>query len=72
MTVAEDILDGTACDICGMYFIDPKNPQTLYTHGHPATCWECEVIGLDRIKNALSKSAERFPTITKTHNEAKP
>ncbi len=31
-----------------------------------------EVISLERIQIALNKSAERFPTITKTHNDKKP
>lgn len=37
--VAEDMVDGTCCDSCGCYFRDAKDK--LYTHEHPATCWDC-------------------------------
>jgi len=37
--LADDMIDGTACELCGMYFVD-KN-EDLYTHGHPAICWDC-------------------------------
>jgi hypothetical protein len=36
----EDILDGTCCDICGIYF-KGKKKNTLYTHEYPVTCWDC-------------------------------
>lgn len=38
---AEDILDGTCCDICGAYFKDKTKEDTLYTHEYPVTCWDC-------------------------------
>lgn len=36
--IAEDKLDGTMCDLCGCYF---QKDDKLYTHEHPATCWDC-------------------------------
>jgi len=49
--IAEDILDGTCCAICGMYFIDEQNQEKmgtdkqneaiLYSHGYPVACWDC-------------------------------
>lgn len=37
--IAEDMTDGTCCDLCGCYFVDKKD--NLYTHEHSATCKEC-------------------------------
>lgn len=37
--IAEDMIDGTACELCGQYFIDKDD--TLYTHGYPVVCWSC-------------------------------
>jgi hypothetical protein len=37
--IADDMIEGRACELCGQYFVD-KN-DNLYEHGHPATCWEC-------------------------------
>ena len=39
--VAEDMCDGTACQLCGQYFQDPKDEDQLYVHGYPVTCKEC-------------------------------
>ena len=39
--IAEDIIGGTCCDLCGRYFVQPDNRSQLYTHGHPATCTNC-------------------------------
>jgi len=42
--IAEDMIDGTACSLCGCYFIketDDTDPERLYTHGYPAVCWDC-------------------------------
>jgi len=42
-TVAEDILDGTCCQLCGCYFENPDGDSNsiLYSHEYPVTCWEC-------------------------------
>ena len=42
--IAEDIVKGLCCSLCGMYFRegpdeDPKTP--LFEHGYPAVCVEC-------------------------------
>ena len=39
--IADDILDGTCCDVCGCYFQDPESKDELYTHDYPVTCWDC-------------------------------
>ena len=39
--IAEDLIDGTACEICGCYFINPDEPDRLYTHGYPVVCKDC-------------------------------
>ena len=39
--IAEDMLDGTTCSICGGYFQDPDDEDTVYTHGYPVACGEC-------------------------------
>lgn len=38
--IAEDMLDGCCCELCGCYFEDPTTGD-IYTHGHPAVCWDC-------------------------------
>lgn len=37
--IAEDMIDGTCCELCGCYFESQEGG--LYTHEHPAVCWEC-------------------------------
>ena len=37
--IAEDMIDGTCCEICGQYFVDKDD--NLYTHGYSVTCKEC-------------------------------
>jgi len=39
--IAEDIVDGTCCTYCGMYFQDPEDPEKVYTHGFPVACKSC-------------------------------
>ena len=39
--MAEDMIDGTACQLCGQYFQDPKNENLAYTHGYPVICDDC-------------------------------
>lgn len=39
--IADDTVDGACCDLCGMYFENPENPDHLASHGYPATCDEC-------------------------------
>lgn len=33
------MIDGTCCEICGMYFQNSKGG--LYTHDVPTVCWDC-------------------------------
>lgn len=37
--IADDMLDGACCSLCGQYFVD-KNEE-LYEHGYPVACNEC-------------------------------
>jgi len=39
--IADDMIDGTSCSLCGYYFIDPKDDNKTYTHGYPVVCHEC-------------------------------
>lgn len=39
--IAEDMVDGTCCQLCGQYFQDPKKEEYVYTHGYPVVCREC-------------------------------
>lgn len=39
--IADDIIAGVCCALCGQYFEDPDNPDTLYEHGYPVACNEC-------------------------------
>ena len=38
--IAEDLVDGTCCCLCGAYF-KGKADDELYVHGYPAVCWDC-------------------------------
>lgn len=38
--IAEDILDGTCCQLCCQYFRHPKT-DGLYVHEYPVVCWDC-------------------------------
>jgi len=37
--IAEDIVDGTSCSLCGTYFV--KKNGSAYTHGYPVVCNGC-------------------------------
>lgn len=44
--IAEDMMDGICCELCGQYFEHSKKkkngePIGIYVHDYPATCWEC-------------------------------
>jgi hypothetical protein len=39
--MADDILAGACCAICGRYFEDPENDEAIYEHGHAVACIEC-------------------------------
>lgn len=36
--IADDMVDGTSCSLCGCYFIKKGK---LFTHGYPVVCWDC-------------------------------
>jgi len=37
--IAEDIIDGSCCELCCCYFVDKK--ENLYSHGYPVVCDDC-------------------------------
>lgn len=39
--MADDIIDGTCCQLCSYYFDDPEDETKLYTHDYPVVCWDC-------------------------------
>ena len=40
--VADDMIDGLSCIICGLYFADRSGEEpTIYEHGYPVVCWDC-------------------------------
>lgn len=39
--MAEDILDGSCCALCGCYFKHPKKENEGYSHGYPVACKDC-------------------------------
>lgn len=39
--IAEDMIDGTCCTLCGQYFVYKKKPEVLFTHGYPVACKDC-------------------------------
>lgn len=49
--IAEDMLDGTCCDICGCYY---EKGGKLFTHDHTATCNDCW--------NDLTEDEKKFHT----------
>lgn len=59
--IAEDIIDGTACSLCGQYFEDPDNPTQTYTHGYPVVCSSCWNMLDEHTRKVYRKaSAETF------------
>lgn len=41
MSIAEDMVDGSCCSLCGQYFEDKNDGGVLFTHGYPVYCWDC-------------------------------
>ena len=43
--IADDMIDGSSCSLCGCYFKDPKHLEAgvnkMYTHGYPVACKDC-------------------------------
>ena len=37
--MAEDIVEGRTCSLCGVFFVDANGD--IYSHGYPAVCWDC-------------------------------
>ena len=38
--IAEDIIDGSCCELCQCYFQHPT-ADGIYVHDYPAVCWDC-------------------------------
>ena len=48
--IADQMIDGQCCDVCACVFQGPdgkehvgteKDPFPYWSHGYPATCWDC-------------------------------
>ncbi len=44
--IAEDMIDGSCCSLCGQYFQHPKKDKSgesigIYVHEYPVLCWDC-------------------------------
>lgn len=39
--IAEDMSDGTCCQLCGQYFANPRDEGYLFTHEYPVVFWDC-------------------------------
>jgi len=43
--IADDMIDGSSCSLCGCYFQHPdsngEDEAKIYTHGYPVYCKEC-------------------------------
>lgn len=39
--IADDMIIGACCSLCGQYFIDEENEEEIYEHGYPVICKEC-------------------------------
>lgn len=39
--IAEDMLDGSCCSLCGCYFKYPEEEDWIYTHEYPVACKDC-------------------------------
>ena len=45
--IADDMLDGTICSLCGCFFVDtepdsdPESSAKLFSHGYPVVCLDC-------------------------------
>ena len=54
--VAEDMLDGSCCSICGQYFqsdrTDDDGEPMIHSHGYPVVCkgcWDKECEGIHQL-----------------------
>ncbi len=54
---AEDILDGSCCQLCGQYFED--NDGNLYSHGKPVVCEDCWKELSSQERSSLTKAHAR-------------
>lgn len=39
--MADDIINGNCCALCGQYFVKKTSPVFMYTHGFPVVCYDC-------------------------------
>ena len=39
--IADQMINGSACELCLMPFADPKNHKRSYEHGYPVVCDDC-------------------------------
>lgn len=39
--VADDMINGRCCSLCGQYFQHPKKQDRIFEHGFPVYCSDC-------------------------------
>lgn len=39
--IADDMVEGTCCSLCGEYFTANDDNTNLYSHGYPVACQSC-------------------------------
>lgn len=49
MSIAEDMIDGSCCSLCGCYFMG-EDEVGLFTHGYPVYCSDCWYPGCNHAK----------------------
>jgi len=59
--IAEDMVDGTCCQRCGMYFEDKANPDELPTHDYPVVCKDCGKGYTDAALQKLGLQRAKYP-----------
>lgn len=55
--IADDMIEGRACQLCGCYFVDDEN-DGIYEHGYAVTCKDCWKHLTDKDKK-IHKRAEK-------------
>lgn len=55
--LTDDMIEGRSCSLCGQYFCDPKDQETIYEHGHPVVCKDCWA-GLTKEERKMYEKAE--------------
>lgn len=69
--IADDMVNGACCQLCGQYFVNDNSIDKaeyeimsgvlIYEHGYPATCWECwEELNDEEKENMIKSDVKTF------------